>query len=380
MTKLYLYLSHFPRLDQDLHDGVCKAMHGLAAGLACSGASVTILCEGPGEHEFRAASGYSVRCFQAPRSRWPFATSPALLRYLQQRESNAPVILNGVFNRKSNGLARALRRCRIPYIVAPHDPYNPAIFAHNPHLKWPYWYLLERPMLKKAQAVQILDARHEQHLRRLGVFTPVAVAPNGFEPRDLLPESHLRWRLDGAVRLLFLGRLSAYNKGLDLLIQAMACTPALKDASLTIQGPDRGDRHRLQAQAARLGIESHVRFLDPEFDRMPTEIISNYDIFCLPSRFEGFGLAALEAMLAARVLLVSDSGGIATHVKASSCGLVTPADTSSIASALTELVNLRSHWPAMGLRGRHYASEHLQWDRIAANLLEQYRRIIPHLL
>ena len=40
-----------------------------------------------------------------------------------------------------------------------------------------------------------------------------------------------------------------------------------------------------------------------------------HDLFVLPSRFEGFGLSALEAMLAARPVLVSDVAGLAPHIR-----------------------------------------------------------------
>jgi len=99
-------------------------------------------------------------------------------------------------------------------------------------------------------------------------------------------------------------------------------------------------------------------------------------VFLLPSRFEGFGLSALEAMLAGRVLMVSNVAGIAPHVRDSGCGLVIAPDVAHVKSGLLELITLRSKWKEMGLSGRNYALRHLRWDRIAADALNEYREIL----
>ena len=106
------------------------------------------------------------------------------------------------------------------------------------------------------------------------------------------------------------------------------------------------------------------------------QIIADHDVFCLPSRFEGFGLAALEAMLAARVLLVSEIAGIARHVRAADCGIVVEATTESIGAGLQTLLRRRDEWREMGLRGRRYALANLQWKSIAAGALRDYERLV----
>jgi glycosyltransferase involved in cell wall biosynthesis len=258
----------------------------------------------------------------------------------------------------------------------PHDPYNPAIFSKNAHLKWPYWYLLERPLLRRAKAVQVLDIRHAQFLRDLGVKTPTIAAPNGFLPSEVYPENSFNWNIDGTPKLLFLGRMDAHNKGLDLLLDAFAQIVETTDAQLVIQGADKGDRKGLEERAAKLSLSNRTSFLAPDYSTSTPLIIKNYDIFCLPSRFEGFGLSALEAMLAGRVLLVSEVAGIAPHVQASGCGVVVPPEVSAIKSGLLELLQRRSQWKDMGLQGRHYALEHLRWDKIAAEAIEQYQQLL----
>jgi glycosyltransferase involved in cell wall biosynthesis len=273
-------------------------------------------------------------------------------------------------------MSRLLKKYGVPYIAFPLDPYHPSIFEKNSHLKWPYWYLLEQHMLRQATAIQVLDISHTQWLRRLGIETPVIAIPCGFFLKDVHPESSLHWQEDGMVKLFFLGRLDAHNKGLDLLLEVFAQLVEVTDVQLVLQGPDWGDRKSLEQKAAKFSLSRKVSFLEPDYDKSPSSLIANYDIFCLPSRFEGFGQSALEAMLAGRVLLVSEVAGIAPHVKASGCGVVVAPEVSAIKEGLMELLQRRSEWQEMGLGGRRYALEHLAWKSIAHKALEQYRQLV----
>jgi glycosyltransferase involved in cell wall biosynthesis len=376
--KIYLYLKHFPCDGNNLNDGTSKAVHGLASGLAACGGEVIVICEGAStDNLYQTLAGYQIASFVSESTKPSFGFSSNLKRYIASLSESAQnlFILNGIFHRSVYALSRVLRKYSIPYIVAPHDPYHPTIFRKNAHLKWPYWYLLERRMLKQAVAIQVLDKRHGEWLHRLNVKTPAIEVPNGFSPADLHPESCLDWSTDQGIKLLFLGRLDAYNKGLDILLDAFAELDGVPDCTLTIQGPDWGDLAELEAQAARLKLLDKVTFLKPDYTLSPSLIIANYDVFCITSRFEGFSLSALEAMLSARVLLVSEIAGIAPHVQSSGCGVVVQSEPLSIKAGLTSLIQQRSEWKEMGLRGRQYVLKNLDWKSIASDSLDRYKQL-----
>jgi glycosyltransferase involved in cell wall biosynthesis len=144
---------------------------------------------------------------------------------------------------------------------------------------------------------------------------------------------------------------------------------------LTIQGPDWGDRARLEQRAGQGSLAGKVEFLDPDYVRSGPEVIAGYDIFCMPSRREGFGMSALEAMLAARVLLVSRAAGVAPHIEASGCGVLVDADVSAVTDGFMSLLDDRAQWRERGLAGRAYALAALQWKSIAARALERYEAL-----
>lgn len=374
-----VYHKHFPAAGAPLIGGTSIAVHGLASGLSLNGADVTVLCEGGARSCVKADAGYRIECFANGRRYRSFALAPELTRYLSERLTarRGLCLLSGMFHPGAYAVGRVLHTHRVPYVVVPHDPYDRAVFRRNAHLKWPYWYLFERTLIRRARAIQVLDMQHAAGLRRLGVDIPVIETPNGIAAGCVPARAELRWRAPGEpVGLVFLGRIDAYNKGLDILLDAFARVARRWNVRLTVQGPDWGDRPRLEKKAATLGISDRCAFLAQDYDRPSTQIIGEHDVFCLPSRFEGFGLAALEAMLAARVLLVSECAGIARHVRASDCGVTVRPTAAGIEAGLGALLWRRSEWRDMGLAGRRYALTNLQWKDIAAAALDQYERLL----
>jgi glycosyltransferase involved in cell wall biosynthesis len=373
--KLHFYLKHFPPYETHFHEGTTKAVHGLATGLVEQGVEVVILCEGPVPGSLRSASGYRIECFPAPHSSPSFRLSPEFQQYVRtQLGDDDLVVLNGIFHQSVYRLSRLLKQVRVPYVMAPHDPYHPAIFQKRAMLKQIYWWLCEKPALQSAQAVQMLDDRHGQWLSQRGVHVPQFTVPNGFAPENAtVARSTYDFDLEHP-RLVFLGRLDAHNKGLDLLIQGFVqAAAALPTASLTLQGPDWGDRPQLTALAQRLPGGDQIQFRDSDYSRTASAILTEYDVFCIASRFEGFSLAALEAMLAGRVLLVAEMAGIAPYVAASGCGRLIEPTIDGVRSGLQQLFDCRDEWAAMGQRGREYALTHLTWQRVAQQAVPCYQ-------
>jgi glycosyltransferase involved in cell wall biosynthesis len=227
--------------------------------------------------------------------------------------------------------------------------------------------------------VQVLDRRQARWLAQRGITTSILEVPNGFEPQSIVPPSSIAGRSTAhPAQLLFFGRLCTHIKGLDLLLKAFADLddPGYAAPELVLQGPDSGDRPRLIQIAQALGVADRVEFRAPDYHTPPTQIMAQADIVCLTSRSEGFGLAALEGMLAGRVLLVSETAGIAKHVLASRCGVVVKPNPEAIRAGLHALLQCRDQWPAMGRRGQEQAIAHLPWQQIAQQAIPQYHALI----
>jgi len=127
------------------------------------------------------------------------------------------------------------------------------------------------------------------------------------------------------------------RKGLDVLLQALAQLASDGDdkTQLWIAG-DGDERAALEQEAQRLGLKERVRFLGQRQDK--AELLASCDVFLMPSRREGLGVAALEAMAAGRAVIASAVGGLADAVLHEETGLlVPPDDTLALSQAIQRL-------------------------------------------
>jgi hypothetical protein len=231
-VNIWIYYRDFV-LPEEEPGGMSKAIHGFASALTRASVSVTLICERSKTETIPAPGGYEVRAFA--RNKWRYRIPERLTRFLEDQRAPDFTIVNGMFTPNVAQVARRLRQRSIPYLVAPHDPYSPAMFAQRRHLKLPYWRFIERPMLRRASGVQILAERHARWLKEMGLTTPVVEVPNGYSDEDVPAESTLSWNTDGRPKALFLGRIDAFNKGIDVLIDAVGDMNG--ELSLDIQGP-----------------------------------------------------------------------------------------------------------------------------------------------
>lgn len=123
------------------------------------------------------------------------------------------------------------------------------------------------------------------------------------------------------ILLLAVARLSR-RKGIDVLLEALGGLPdELPSWRLGVAG-DGGVLPELRQQCADLRLGGRVTFLGTRHD-VP-DLLAACDVFCMPSRREGLGIAALEAMAAGKPVVGSAVGGLADAVVHERTGLLTP--------------------------------------------------------
>jgi glycosyltransferase involved in cell wall biosynthesis len=161
---------------------------------------------------------------------------------------------------------------------------------------------------------------------------------------------------------LFLGRLDSHQKGLDLLLEAVARQP---DPAFRLKivgdGPD--DR-RLRDLTTRLGIGDRVRFLGRVTGPRKAALLAGARLLCMPSRYETFGMVAAEAMACGTPVLASDLPCLRELVRPETGVLVPPGRTQEFADALTGLWGDPGRCRRLGVAARATV-RHLQWQSIA---------------
>ena len=151
------------------------------------------------------------------------------------------------------------------------------------------------------------------------------------------------------------------EKGFDVLIHAMV---ELADAELVLMG-DGPARAELEDLARRLGVRDRITFTG--WVEPPWAVRQRCDVLAVPSRVEGFGLVAVEGLLAGIPVVASRVGGLPEVIEDGVTGLlVEPGDSGSLARALGVLAAdavLRSD---LAERGRAEAGRRFSVPAMAA--------------
>jgi glycosyltransferase involved in cell wall biosynthesis len=139
------------------------------------------------------------------------------------------------------------------------------------------------------------------------------------------------------------------RKGHDVLLRAVAGLVAAGLPLRVVIAGEGGERARLEDDARALG--GRVRLLGFR-DDLPA-CLAAADVVAMPSRHEGLGVAALEAMAAGRPVVASRVGGLAEVVADAETGLlVPPGDAVALGEALARLVRDAGLRARLGAAGR----------------------------
>jgi glycosyltransferase involved in cell wall biosynthesis len=175
------------------------------------------------------------------------------------------------------------------------------------------------------------------------------------------------------VRLVTLGRLS-HEKGHDVLLRALAELAARRvRVTLDVVG-DGPERAALEALAAELGLGTLVTFRGQLLDADVARAYAEADVFVLPSRSEGFGVALIEAMATGLPVVATRSGGPEDIVLAGDGLLVAPDDARDLAEGIATLVGNIETYDARRIAER--AAERFAPDAIAERLVRLYREVL----
>ena len=166
------------------------------------------------------------------------------------------------------------------------------------------------------------------------------------------------------------GRL-AFQKGFDLLLRAMQ---DIENATLVLVG-DGEDRGQLQALATSLGVADRTIWVGWSDD--VRSHVRSFDVFVLPSRFEGFPLAVLEALLAEKPVVATDVGSVGEAVIPGETGfLVPPDDAGALAASIRQLLGDDQLQRRMGARGRQLVLSRFTAAHMARSFSELYRELL----
>ena len=177
----------------------------------------------------------------------------------------------------------------------------------------------------------------------------VVTLPNPVEMPPTVADRTVR-EASSVVNFAFLGRIGQ-RKGAFDLIQAFAALPNREQARLWLAGD--GEIAAAKALIDGLGLSASVRLLGWIDETQRSHLLSEADVFVLPSYHEALPMAMLEAMAVALPVISTPVGGIPEFVTDGAEGcLVGPGDVGALSGAMAQLAESGALRRQMGQRGR----------------------------
>jgi glycosyltransferase involved in cell wall biosynthesis len=197
------------------------------------------------------------------------------------------------------------------------------------------WAWLRRRMYKRSAAIVVQTAPIRDFLEGLAGGVPIHVVANCIWPAAL-PEE-MRPLQERSQQVVAMGRLST-EKGFGLLIEAFSrIAKDFPEWSLRIigEGPL---RDTLQSQIDEAGLSQRIELIG--WSDNPTEILADSQLFVLPSQYEGFPNALLEAMACGTPAISFDcESGPREIIRHDIDGLLVPAgDVDALADTIFRLL------------------------------------------
>jgi glycosyltransferase involved in cell wall biosynthesis len=174
--------------------------------------------------------------------------------------------------------------------------------------------------------------------------------------------------------LLCIGRASDPNKGIRTLIEALALLPARLRLTLV---DDDSEGNPARRWAAELGCADRVHLAG----RVETdELLALYRraaLVVVPSRHEGFGLPAAEAMACGTPVVAAHAGALPEVVNTAGGGiLVETQSPEALAKGIAQLLEQPAARAELGARGRRGVEAAYAWPRVAQATAAAYAELV----
>ncbi len=270
-------------------------------------------------------------------------------------------------------IANNLLRNNIPYVCMPHGELG--LEAQK------------KKHLKKAIANVLLFNRFTNHAVAILCLSDNELINTHFGRKKILitngvqiPERRKDCFNRQGIKFIYIGRLDAFHKGLDLMINAVALVKdkmVENNATLSIYGPDLNGRYEHVSDLIKRARVEQVVTLNHEVSGDYKEsLLLSSDVFIQTSRFEGMPLGILEALSYGLPCLVTDGTNLGTEIANNHAGWNGGADVNGIANALLKAMEESALYPEYGNNGRVFVENKYSWPIIGRHAINEFELLL----
>ncbi|TVQ67111.1 MAG: glycosyltransferase family 1 protein [Balneolaceae bacterium] len=306
-----------------------------------------------------------------PASKNPFGVHSLLRNAIRNKAgSNVVFHLHGGWIPVYTTLSGLFQKLHIRFVITGHGAYNTIAMNRSKWLKKAYFRLFEKTLLKRACKIHSIGQSEVEGLSLIYQNDKNVLLPYGFQLQKaafpVIPNPD-------SFTIGFVGRLTSWTKGLDLLIHAFQEFHKMEPQStlwIVGDGPDRSDLENLITK----NKVRNVVFYGSKFGSEKDELISQMHVFAHPSRNEGLPASVLEAAGLGIPVIVSKATNVAQSVSRYKAGTALVNNSAEdLTKAFTEFRNAdRDTMKQISKNAARMVSEEFGWDRLIDKFDEMY--------
>lgn len=211
------------------------------------------------------------------------------------------------------------------------------------------------------------EAREKSTTLKNGYDTKIFYLKN-LEKQKILSEFNINKKYDKIV--LYAGRLTE-NKGIDVLLNSAKKYENGK--ILTIIAGGGGLLKELKAQVAELNLQDIV-FVGDQTQENLSKLYNIADVLAVPSRIEGFGLVAIEALACGTPVVATNKGGMTDFINDEVGALVDVEDDTMLEIEISKILNKEKVFDRIKLAD--YAKNNYSEKVVINDLINIYKETI----
>ena len=270
----------------------------------------------------------------------------------------------------------------VPYWFVPHGILDPWVIQKSYRIKKLYWKLGGQRFLQDASTVIFSTCAERDKAASQFNLPEAEVIPWPVNIIDLSDREVLRFQIrkklnisEEARILLYFGRLHSMKRPLET-IEAVARASAEK-THLVIVGNEHGiTKANCMQRARKYGLEKYVHFVGPVYGEEKYHYMHAADAYISLSYRENFNHAAAESIAAGLPVILSPGNDLRSEL--SDVGCCIDIEDNSLKSAVKAIQGFCEISPSklrdMGLLGRKWVEEHLNFDLFKSRLIELHKK------
>ena len=263
---------------------------------------------------------------------------------------------------------------KIPFVIVPRSEMTKQAQAKSSTKKLIGNALYFKRMAKKAAAIQYLT--DQEYIDSGDKWNrDYYIISNGTDAKENIKDKYS----EDSIEAVYIGRYEMYQKGLDILFEAIA---RIKEDlrqnhfMLKMYGVDQENTvNELKKMMAEYKIEDLIEINDSVFGEEKERVLLKSDVFVMTSRFEGMPMGMIEALSYGLPCIASKGTNLSDVIKEYDAGWVTDDSVDSVVDGLKTMIAEKNAFDEKGRNAIALANNYT-WDSLAQKSHEIFAGLI----